>query len=408
MKPTTAQRGGTKAPTPATRPFRVGVQSTDEVDYDDTRALTTSTQDLPPLNVPPAGFLQNLYVLIEYTVAGNAVATVAVTEDYPWNLIDTIQFDDVNNASIFGPFTGWDAYIANKYGGYTFCDDPRHSPVYRLDTLTGTNATASSTAFVLRIPVELVQRDGLGALPNKSGTAMFKVKLRLAASGSVYTTPPTTLGTVRTRIQQADWWEPDATDLKGRPQSQNPPAVQTTQYWSKVDYTVNAGSVRQKLDRVGYLIRNLIFVARDSSATTKRANGETNFFDPFMLRVEGNTLITRLKKIWLQEIANWGYLGGSVTGAVTATPLSVGDNYTGSAAAIATQSKDNGVYVQPFCADFAHKPGWETRRGYLATAAAARVEVQGTLLGGGTSPYTLTAITNDVSPVNGDDAAITV
>ena len=192
MKPTTAQRGGTKPPTPATRPFRVGVQSTDEIDYDDTRALTTGTQDLPVLNVPPAGFLQNAYILLEYTVAANAVVTVAVTEDYPWNLIDTVTFEDVNNAPIVGPFTGWDLYIANKFGGYTFCDDPRHSPIYRLDTLGGTNATASSTAFVLRIPVELVQRDALGALPNKSGTAMFKIRIRLAASGSVYATPPTT------------------------------------------------------------------------------------------------------------------------------------------------------------------------------------------------------------------------
>lgn len=393
---------------PATRAFRIGVQSTDEIDYDDTRALTAGTQDLPVLNVPPAGFLQDLYILLEYTVAANAVATVVVSEDYPWNLIDTVTFEDVNNAPIVGPFSGWDLYIANKYGGYNHIDDPRLSPVYRLDLLTGTNATASSTAFVLRIPVELVPRDSLGALPNKSGTAMFKVRIRLAASGTVYTTPPTTLGTVRTRIQQADWWEPDATDLKGRPLAQNPPAVQTTQYWSKVDYTVNAGSIRQKLDRVGYLVRNLIFVARDSSATTKRANGETNWPDPFILRVEGNTLVTRLRSIWRQQIAALGYIGGSPSGSQTAVPTSIGDNYTGVTATLGIQSKDNGVYVLPFCRDFAHRPGWETRRGYLETSSAARIEVQGTILAGGTNPYTFTVITNDVAPAAGDDAALTV
>lgn len=402
--PTAVPTAAKKAP--PTRAFRIGVQSTDEIDFDDTRNLTAATQDLPVLQIPPAGFLQDIYILMEYLVATNAVATVAVTEDYPWNILDTVTFEDVNNAPICGPFTGWDLYCLNKFGGYNFVDDPRMSPVYRVDTLTGTNASASSASFVLHVPIELVQRDSLGALPNKSGTAMFKLRMRLAASGTVYVTPPTTLGSVHTRVQQADWWEPDSTDLKGRPLAQNPPAVQSTQYWSKVDYTVNAGSIRQKFDRVGYLIRNLIFVLRDGSATTKRANGETNFPDPFLLRVEGNTLVTRLRSIWRQRMAADGYFGKTPGGSVSSTPTSIGDNYTG--ANIALPSKDNGVYVLPFNKDFSALPGWETRRGYLETSSAARIEAQGTILGGGTSPYTLTVITNDVAPANGDDALLTV
>jgi hypothetical protein len=382
------------------------VQSTDEIDYDETRTLLTSTIDLPVLQIPPAGFLQDIYILAQYTVAGNAVATVAVSEDYPFNLFDTITFEDVNNAPIVGPFTGWDVYVINKYGGYAFVDDARLSPVYRLDTLTGTNASASSAAFVLHIPVELVQRDALGALPNKSGTAMFKLRMRLAASGTVYSTPPTTLGSMRVRVQQADWWEPDAHDLKGRPLAQQPPAVQTTQYWSKVDYTVNAGSIRQKFDRVGYLVRNYIVVLRDSSASSKRVNGEANFPDPFILRVEGNTLVTRLRDVWRHRIAADGYIGATPGGSATSTPVSVGDNYSG--ASLGVPAKDNGVYVLPFCKDFCHLPGWETRRGYFETSSAARIEAQGTIGGGGTSPYTLTIITNDVAPANGDDAMLTV
>lgn len=404
MPAATASRTAPKAP--PSRAFRIGVQSTDEIDYDVVNTLTTSSQDLPVLQIPPAGFLQDIYILANYTVAGNAVATVGVTEDYPFNLFDTITFEDVNNAPIVGPFTGWDVYILNKYGGYAFVDDTRMSPVYRVDTLTGTNASASSASFVLHIPVELVQRDALGALPNKSGTAMFKLRMRLSASGSVYSTPPTTLGSMRVRVQQADWWEPDATDLKGRKLAQQPPAVQTTQYWSKVDYTLSAGSIRQKFDRVGYLVRNLIFVLRDSSSTTKRVNGEANFPDPFMLRVEGNTLVTRLRDIWRHRIAQDGYLGAVPSGSITSTPVSIGDNYTG--ANIGIPAKDNGVYMLPFNKDFSQKPGWETRRGYFETSSAARVEAQGTILGGGTSPYVFTVITNDVAPANGDDALLTV
>jgi hypothetical protein len=232
---------------------------------------------------------------------------------------------------------------------------------------------------------------------------MFKVRIRLAASGSVYTTPPTTLPTVRTRIQQANWWEPDATDLKGRPLAQNPPAVQTTQYWSKVDYTVNAGSLRQKYDRVGYLIRNLIHVLRDSGGL--RSNGETDFPDPFTLRVEGNNQIVRNKSVWLQRMSDNGYIGAA-GGNVAAARTGVADNYTGTLAVINTPAKDNGVYVEPYCLDFAHKPGYETRRGYLATSSAARIEAQGTI--GGAGAHTFTVLTNDVAPANGDDAMLTV
>lgn len=376
----------------AARPFRVGVQTTDEIDYDVQQLLDTSTHDQPVLSIPAAGFLQDLYILV--TTPTPAVGAATLNEDFPFNVLDTVSFEDVNNAPIVGPITGWDLYVINKYGGYTFSDDPRLSPVYNCP------ATGLSIQFVLRVPVELVKRDALGALPNKSGSAQFKLRLRVAATGVIYSAPPaTSQATIRIRVEQADWWEPDPTDLKGRPQSQNPPAVQTTQYWSKVDYTVAVGSLRQKFDRVGYLIRNLVVVLRDTGGTTtRRSNGEGAFPDPFLLRVEANTLITRLKLLWQQRMYNNGYHEG-----VGAT---IADNYTG--AAPLASSKDNGVYVEPFCLDFAHKPGWETRRGYLATSSQARVEAQGTIQAVGTSPYTLSIITNDVAPANGDDAAIAV
>lgn len=377
---------------PPSRPFRVGVQTTDEIDYDNNQLLDASTHDLPVLSIPAAGFLQDLYILVSTATA--AVGAATLNEDFPFNVLDTVSFEDVNNAPIVGPITGWDLYVINKYGGYTFMDDPRQSPVYNCP------ATGLTIQFCLRIPVELVKRDGLGALPNKSGSAQFKLRLRVAATSVIYSVAPaTSQATIRVRVEQADWWEPDPTDLKGRPQSQNPPAVQTTQYWSKVDYTVAVGSMRQKFDRVGYLIRNLVVVLRDTGVTTaRRSNGEGAFPDPFLLRVEANTQITRLKLLWQQRMANNGYFG--------AAGATVGDSYTG--AAPLAPAKDNGVYAEPYCLDFAHKPGWETRRGYLATSSQARVEAQGTISAVGTSPYTFSIITNDVAPANGDDAAIAV
>jgi hypothetical protein len=367
------------------RAFRVGVQSHDEVNYDVTVSTTVSTQDLAVLNIPPAGFLRGVYLYFQGTTAGNA-ATVTFAQDGPFNAIDTVTLEDVNSAPIIGPFGGYDLYLVNKYGGYSFQDDCKASPTYL--ATAGAGATGGSFAFVLRLPVELVNRDALGPLPNKSGTAMFKVRTRLAATATIYGVAPTAAPSVRVRMQQVDWWDPDATDLKGRPLAQNPPAVQTTQYWSKAPFTVNAGAVRQGLERVGYLLRNVIFILRD--ATPSRTVGETDWPDPFILQFEANILMTRLRGIWQHEIIrHYGYAGNAISGGTID----------------GAEARDSGVYVEPFCLDFGLKPGAETRRGYLPTSSASRLEVQGTI--GGSGSHTLTVLTNDVAPAS-DEAALVV
>jgi hypothetical protein len=369
------------APAPAPRAFRIGVQSHDEIDYDVTVPTTVSTQDLQVLNVPPAGFLRGLYLDVVGTTAANAAA-VTFAQNGPFNVIDTVTLEDVNSAPIVGPLNGYDLYLVNKYGGYSFSDDPKSNPTY--SATTGAGATGGSFGFILRVPVEIVNRDALGALPNKSGTSMFKLRLRLAATATIYGVAPTNAPSVRVRIQQVSWWDPDPTDLKGRPQAQNPPGVQTTSFWSKAVFTLNAGTIRQPLERVGYLIRCLIFVLQDGALS--RTVGETDFLDPATIQFEANVLISRLKRVWIHMMSqNYGY---------------------GQTAAIDTaEGRDSGVYVEPFMLDFGLKPGADTRRGYLPTSSAARLELQGNI--GGAGAHTLTVITNDVAPAKGDDAVIT-
>lgn len=54
------------APPPA-RPFRIGVQSHEEINFDQTVTLGASTIDLPVYEIPPAGFLRGVYLLVEAT-----------------------------------------------------------------------------------------------------------------------------------------------------------------------------------------------------------------------------------------------------------------------------------------------------------------------------------------------------
>lgn len=323
-----------------------------------------------------------------------AAAAVAYTSiDAPFNVIDSIQLEDTNSKPILGPFGGYDLYLINKYGGYSFGSDPKRSPNYVVTS--GTTAPYTGY-FVLRLPVELVSRDALGALPNKSGTNKFRIRIRIAASATVFSTAPTQAPTCRVRMTPANWWEPDALDLKGRPLAQNPPAVQTTQYWAKGVYVINSGDQRIQLQQgLGYLIRNLIFINR-TTGDVRSSTSDGNWPSPATLQFEANILFDRLVKFWQDRIyRDFRYDGEIAIGDVVAT---------GTGATRNGNSRDYSVYPIPFCKDFSLIPGEETRRGYLATADASRLELRGNF--GAASNFNVLA--NYVAPARGDDATITV
>lgn len=377
-----AKANGDKRAAAPPRPFRVGTVAHTEINYDNTTNLTAGTQDLPVLEIPPAGFLRGVTILCEATSLTN-IATVAYTNNNaPFSVYDSITFEDTNSKPIVGPINGYDLYLINKYGGYRFSSDPRQSTIYTL--VTGAAGTITFS-FRLRIPVELVSRDALGALPNKSGTNKFKVRLRLAPTTAVYGTAPTNTTAVRTRMVQEDWWEPDMTDLKGRPLSQNPPAVQTTQYWTKGTYNQGAGDQRIQLQQgLGYLLRNYIFMNPPATGTLVRdATSDAAFPDPATLQFESNVVTDTLRPIWRDDIArDYGY----------------------TAAVETAGGRDYSVYPVAFNLDFGLQPGAETRRGYLPTADASRLEFRGNF---GVAP-TFTVLANYVAPAGGDDMSITL
>jgi hypothetical protein len=361
------------------RPFVAGTRRVDKSTYDESKVLTASTQDLRTYECDPNGFLRGAYLLVTCVTAGNAAGTTFAANG-PFNVIDTITFNDTNNKPLLGPMTGWDLYVAVKYGGYSFQDDAKLSPVYSVTT--GAGATGGSFTFVLLVPVEIVAREGLGSLPNKSASSTFDISLRLSASTVPYGVAPTNPGTVRVRIQQYGWMDPNATDMKGNQVRQNPPGVQTTQYWSKQTYAFNAGAVSQRLQGIDSMLRNMVFIL---DAAGSRTTGDTDFPDVFTLLYETSLPIQRIKDIWRHMIGQqYAYNG--------ATP-DVGG------------ARDYGVYPESFCADFNGKPGWETRLNYLPVSSATTLNVSGTI--GGAGAHTLTVLVNKIVPANGNPLVLT-
>jgi hypothetical protein len=351
-----AGKNGEKAAPVQSRSFICGSRQNDKADYDTGNVtLTTSEQRLPAYQVSPSGYLRGIYLLCELTAVNTTVTTVAYQEDAPFNVLSVIRFLDTNSRPFIGTITGYDLYLLNKYGGYNFQGDAEMSATY--SATSGTALTAGSGAFILFLPLEICARNALGSQLNKSGAAQFTVEMYAAGTGTVFSTAPATSTTLRVRSVLASWLDPEATDARGNPVDQTPPFLNTTQRWEKqVGIPISAGDRTLRLQGIDGLVRSIIFIARRSSST--RANGETDWPDPFSMKYEESYLIQsrpRLLFRWMIAMA-YGY----------------------SAANDAAGGRDAGVYpIFEWMTDFNHKPGNELTRKWLPMSSASNLEIQG-------------------------------
>ncbi|MER7515372.1 hypothetical protein [Streptomyces sp. NPDC126499] len=331
---------------------------------DVTQALTPTSTGLGPYVVPAYGYLRN--IVLDVHAFGGSGTGVTAAEDAPWSVISEIALVDTNGTPVVGPFSGYDLYLVNKYGGYVYASDPKLSPIY-----SGVAASDGGFRFCLRVPAELSAQDGLGSLPNTSAASTWKVRITLAPANHVYGTTPSHLPSVRIRIHLEAWSQPSRTDLQGNLMAQAPPAVGTTSYWSKITLPVSNGFNTLRLLRVGALIRNLLFVCRD--AADSRSEGDAMFPDTTSLFCDTRLLKTYQKDLWKHEMFR----------------------KTGFSAPIeAANGLDSGVYVENYCPHLDGRAGDELHHHYLATTQSTRCELTGSFSAGGT----LTVLTNDVVP----------
>lgn len=382
------------------RSFLVGTQEVIEgQDYDQT--VATYGASFPNWALTATGWLKGIWLDVTATTSGNAVAAVAATENYPFNILGNIQLNDINNEAIFGPFDGYTAYLINKYGGYFNSEDPATAATYYRVALTSTNAAAGSHHFNLWIPLEIVRRDPIGPVASVNNTAALTLVMSYNSSGNLFSTPPTSAPSVRIRGTQVFYWEPKKADKQGRPVSGKPLSAGTTQYWTQGSIPVTSGTNNLQVGTgLGYPWRSYLFMLQRSSGT--RANGELDWPDPIIgIKFEANLLLSQYQKVlWNTKMAkDYGYPNTNLQQTTPADVRFADVASVGAQATAVLPGLETGVKVLNFNKDFAFdKPGSETRRTYLVTSPGSNWIVNGSFGNAGT----LFSIVNYVAPAGGD------
>lgn len=350
----------------APRKFRAGVQDHQEV-VQTVNLVPGAAPTTYQIEVPAYGFLRGLWIKATVTGGVGSGTAAAYRGNAPFTWIQSIQLQDVNSSPIIFPITGFDLALIYQYGGYYFQADTRNSEEYTQ------GGTGGNSVFILYLPLEVRVRDGFGSLPNSSANTAYKLTLTGGVLADVFSTnpAPTPPTNMRVDVYQDSWWEPKEFDLAGRPQAQDPPSKDSTQYWSKVVFShSSSGAITDQIKRLGYMYRNLIASCYDASAVPVRSTA--SFPDPLTIVYEGQQLTIRDRALWRHQMARWF---GYVNAVDTAGGL------------------HSGVFVVPFNRDFGLQPGAEVGNGYLPTASGTRVEFQGNLGGAGA----IHVLVNDVS-----------
>jgi hypothetical protein len=313
-----------------------------------------------PSNIPiPAyGFLAHVVLLVQWS--GGAGGTFAA--DGPWNLFQSVAIQDVNGAYLYNPADGFSLLMSNVYGGYAFKQDPRLSPIF--------SAAPTAGQFLIRIPVMVTRHNAYGSLANQNAAAPYQLSYTLNPSTTVYSTAPTTQPTFTIYSYLESWSQPNARDLKGRPQAQLPPLHGSTQQWSIYTKAVAAGNNVTALPRVGNTIRTVVVICRDGTG----ARNDTVFPTPFSLNLDSRVLTNEL------SVLRRGVTTEGLAGSPTA---------------------DTGVYVFHFNNATLGHIGDETSDLWLNTTQSTRLELVGNSATAGNMEF----LTNDIVMVETDQAA---
>ena len=337
----------------------------------------TATNDMSPPGgaIKSSGYLRALHVLV--TSSGGSGGNIAA--DGPWNIINQCSVTQPNGEELYGgpTWNGYYAYQAAKHSGWKLANDPATFPSY--------SATAASPRFVTTIPFEINAQLGLGSLPNQDFSAPFKLQLVANTSANIWQTAPTTTPALTFEVFMDCWTVPSRQNPLNPSVEQEvaPPLLGTLNKWTVQQYAVSSSTATNiLLSRKGNAIRNLVFVALNSSSARVGTPPlyAAGFGDPISVRWDGTVIRSNDMPLMIAD-DEYRTRGGQAA----ATPT------TADTGVIALQMADiTGVDTQGTARDFGMGAFW-------GTVQSSVIEVDGTT---GSSIATFVTLTNDVQFVN--------
>ena len=361
-----------KVAPPRPYPFPVGVYESGTQDYDFSATQVATPLQMPIWNISPTGWLRGLWFDFALTTAGNA-ATVVFNPDPTaggFSGVQKVTLYDLGGEVVLA-LAGIEWLVMNKFGGYFEVGDPRADLTFSQTAGVGAGL-GGSAHYIFYLPLEVVARDALGVVQNESKPG-WKVELWLDSSAQTYTTPPTTLGSMRVRGFPDSYTEPAAAAPNGRPFAQTPPLPGSLQYWKSENNVLPSGAAKFDITNgVGFPIRNIFYYGRDVGNST-RATADANWPDPATLLLGNINYFTRSKNLWISKMSKSFAL--SNLGAT-------------SPAVDTAQGRENGVFPVWFTQDMSGHPGDELRFRYLDTQVNSLVRLTGSF-GGSTTLFAM-------------------
>jgi hypothetical protein len=343
-------------------------------------------------------FMENLIVDISMVTASNA-ATVAFDADAPWSVIQQVSLNDPANQAIITPISGYGLYLLNKYLPDTSCAfDPKLDPNY--SATSGAGATGGSFSFRIVIPVENRRRDAFGALANSAANQRYLLTINWINSfASLYSTAPTTEGTLSAAITQQYWTSPPksiTTSAGSTAVQPAPTGLGTVGFvrYEEHNEVSGGGSPQMQLSNVGDMISTIIFVLRDSSGAR-----DINYGTPSSTVANWPpNFAWWVNDFQLQALTAYGTAGTGSPGGVWAREMARMYRYHN--AFESAGGLDNGVYVLPYLFDLLDTvANFGPANQMLPTDATTKLQIRGSQWGSGANK--LQVFSRSIKPVSG-------
>lgn len=237
------------------------------------QVLGTNPIPLGPIELPAQGWSAGWCITVTGTTAGNAAA-VAFNGDAPFNVIQSLSFDDALHNTIEVAVDGYLQFLKMKYGALSInppAADMRADPEFSV--VTGAGATGGSFKFRIYVYPQLDPVNAYGALPNLSNSQRMSLsQFTLNTLSALYATEPTNPPTVTVQIDNV-WWRPGkSANAAGVPQNTAPYGAGTQSLWNVATPVVAPGKQTIELLNVGNVIRCIILVLR--TATGARTDAD--------------------------------------------------------------------------------------------------------------------------------------